>query len=123
MRTPGSSHHAQTPAVAATMALREAEGRPASGELVQQGKSFFIERRWQSTSPPSQEKYRSSYTEADAQQDGAGTQLNNFTKTKEKPCRKQISRQDCPWASALKETQIKTITQMSQMWKEHRIEN
>ena len=31
--------------------------------------------------------------------------------------------QDHPWTSALKETQIKTITQMSQMWKEHRIEN
>lgn len=125
MRTTGSSRHAQTLAMGSTTAVREAEGRPASGEVVQQRNSFCNERQLAKPSPPPQEKYRSSSTETDAQQYAAGTQLSNVTKTKEEPCRKrkQISSQDCPWASALKETQIKIVTQMSQMWKEHRIEN
>lgn len=62
------------------------------------------------------------YVRTDAQQCGTGTLLSSFTQT-ETMQKTNFHCQDHAWARALKEIQIKTITQMSLMRKQHRIGN
>lgn len=107
----------------ARTALR-GQGRPASGEVAQQRNSFCIERQLakppphlRSTGPPPLRWMPSSM------------RLAPSSATSPKPRRNHAERENrfpvktAHRASALKETQIKIVIQMSQMWKEHRIEN
>lgn len=60
-----------------------------------------------------QEKGRLSYPETDVWWYVTGTQISNSTQVRGPAQKTNVICQDYPWASALKETQIKAITQTS----------